>query len=41
MKERVSGARSIWGTLPTTQTAAMIKILTKAGSKVRGEGVLH
>ena len=37
-KERVSGARRIWGTLPTTHTAAMISTLrklTKAGSKVR------
>ena len=37
-KERVSGARRVWGTLPTTQSAAVIstlKKLTKAGSKVR------
>lgn len=37
-KERVSGARRVWGTLPTMQMVAVIstlKKLTKAGSKVR------
>ena len=40
-KERVSGARRVWGTLPTTQTAAVIstlKKLTKAGSSGVAEG---
>ena len=38
MKERVVGARRVWGTLPTTPTAAVVgtlKKLTKAGGKVR------
>lgn len=38
VKERVAGARRVWGTLPTTPTAAVVstlKKLTKAGDKVR------
>ena len=37
-KERILGTRRLWGTLPTTQTAAVISTLrklTKVGSKLR------